>query len=211
MKTIRLTSLLCAMSIAGMAAPSQAQTVLTTHRLSEALASEAAAAAVASCAKQGYKVTASIIDADGVVQAMLRGDGASMTTLGAARDKAYTAIMLGAPRNEDRAPRSPSAWAPMPRPAVSPAAAHSAVAGRGGDQGRRRGGRRHRGRRRAGRQSRRSVRQGRARQDRRPAQVSGSNALRTRLAVREEVDLQARKREANRHARAFTPASPQTD
>jgi uncharacterized protein GlcG (DUF336 family) len=32
---------------------------------------------------------------------MLRGDGASMTTPGAARDKAYTAIMLGAPRNED--------------------------------------------------------------------------------------------------------------
>jgi uncharacterized protein GlcG (DUF336 family) len=32
---------------------------------------------------------------------MLRGDGASMTTLGAARDKAYTVLMLGAPRNED--------------------------------------------------------------------------------------------------------------
>jgi len=32
---------------------------------------------------------------------MLRGDGASMTTLGAARDKAYTVFMLGAPRNED--------------------------------------------------------------------------------------------------------------
>jgi uncharacterized protein GlcG (DUF336 family) len=36
-----------------------------------------------------------------VVQAMLRGDGASMTTPGAARDKAYTALMLGASRNED--------------------------------------------------------------------------------------------------------------
>jgi uncharacterized protein GlcG (DUF336 family) len=57
--------------------------------------------AVAACAKQGYKVTATIIDADGVTQATLRGDGASMTTLGAARDKAYTVFMLGAPRNED--------------------------------------------------------------------------------------------------------------
>ena len=32
---------------------------------------------------------------------MLRGDGALMTPPGAARDKAYTAIMLGASRNED--------------------------------------------------------------------------------------------------------------
>ena len=101
MKTMRLTSLLCIVSIGAFAAPAHAQSVLTTHRLPAALASEAAAAAVESCAKQGYKVTASIIDTDGVVQAMLRGDGASMTTPGAARDKAYTAIMLGAPRNED--------------------------------------------------------------------------------------------------------------
>jgi uncharacterized protein GlcG (DUF336 family) len=57
-----------------------AQDVLTAHRLSAALAAEAVAEAVASCAKQGYKVTAAIVDDDGVVQAMLRGDGASMTT-----------------------------------------------------------------------------------------------------------------------------------
>jgi uncharacterized protein GlcG (DUF336 family) len=92
---------LSAVAIAGFAAPAAAQNVLTTHRLSAALASEAVAAAVAACAKQGYKVTAAVVDADGVEQAVLRGDGASMTTLPAARDKAYTAFMLGAPRNED--------------------------------------------------------------------------------------------------------------
>jgi uncharacterized protein GlcG (DUF336 family) len=75
--------------------------VLTTHRLSAGLAAEAVAEAVATCAKQGYKVTATIVDADGVTQATLRGDGASMTTLGASRDKAYTVLMLGAQRNED--------------------------------------------------------------------------------------------------------------
>jgi uncharacterized protein GlcG (DUF336 family) len=32
---------------------------------------------------------------------MLRGDGAMMTTLDASRDKAYTALVLGTPRNED--------------------------------------------------------------------------------------------------------------
>ena len=101
MKNIRVTSLICAVLIATFAAPAQAQTVLTVHRLPAALASEAAAAAVASCAGKGYRVTASIIDTDGVLQTMLRGDGASMTTPGAARDKAYTALMLGGPRNED--------------------------------------------------------------------------------------------------------------
>jgi uncharacterized protein GlcG (DUF336 family) len=81
--------------------PGLAQDVLTTHRLSAALAAEAVGEAVAACAKQGYHITAAIIDPDGVEQAVLRGDGASMTTLDAARDKAYTVLMLGAPRNED--------------------------------------------------------------------------------------------------------------
>jgi uncharacterized protein GlcG (DUF336 family) len=81
--------------------PVRAQDVLTTHRLSAALAAEAVGEAVAACAKQGYKVTAAVVDADGITQALLRGDGASMTTLSAARDKAYTVLMLGASRNED--------------------------------------------------------------------------------------------------------------
>ena len=75
--------------------------MLTTHRLSAALAAEAVDEAVAACAKQGYHVTAAVVDTDGVTQALLRGDDASMTTLGAARDKAYTVLMLGGPRNED--------------------------------------------------------------------------------------------------------------
>ena len=83
-----------------LAAPACADDVLTTHRLGAALAAEAVSEAVAACAKQGYKVTAAIIDTDGVDQALLRGDGAMMTTLDASRDKAYTALMLGAPRGE---------------------------------------------------------------------------------------------------------------
>ena len=79
----------------------RAEDVITLHRLSAALASEAVTEAVASCAKQGYKITATVVDSDGVTQAMLRGNGASMTTIGAAHDKAYTVFMLGAPRNED--------------------------------------------------------------------------------------------------------------
>jgi len=80
-------------------APASAEDVVTAHRLSAGLASEAVTEAVAACAKQGYKITAAIVDYDGVEQALLRGDGAMMTTIDAARDKAYTALTLG--RNDN--------------------------------------------------------------------------------------------------------------
>jgi uncharacterized protein GlcG (DUF336 family) len=85
----------------GAAAPAAAQDVLTTHRLSAALASEAVTEAVATCTKQGYRVAATIIDTDGVTQAMLRGDGAALIAVNSSYDKAYTVIMIGATRNED--------------------------------------------------------------------------------------------------------------
>jgi uncharacterized protein GlcG (DUF336 family) len=85
----------------GAATLAAAQDVLTTHRLSGALASEAVTEAVATCAKQGYPVAATIIDTDGVTQAMLRGDGAGLIAVNSSYDKAYTVLMLGAARNED--------------------------------------------------------------------------------------------------------------
>ena len=87
--------------VAAIAGPGQAENTITTHRLSAGLAAEAMTEAVAACAKQGYKITATIVDSDGVAQAMLRGDGATMTAVDASHDKAYTALMLGASRNED--------------------------------------------------------------------------------------------------------------
>ncbi len=87
--------------IGALTLPAGAQGVLATHRLSAALASEAVAEAVATCTRQGYKVTATILDSDGVAQATLRGDGASILTIDAAYDKAYTVFMLGEARNED--------------------------------------------------------------------------------------------------------------
>lgn len=83
------------------AAPVAAQDVLTMHRLSAALASEAVTEAVATCGKQGYRVAATIIDTDGVTQAMLRGDGAGLIAVNSSYDKAYTVIMIGATSNED--------------------------------------------------------------------------------------------------------------
>ena len=66
------------------------QTV-TTHRIPAALALEAVGEAVAACARQGYNETAVLVDADGVRQAVLRGDRAGAHTLDSAYDKAYTA------------------------------------------------------------------------------------------------------------------------
>jgi uncharacterized protein GlcG (DUF336 family) len=68
-----------------------ADDVLITHRLSAALAGEAVSAAVSSCASQGYAETVVLVDADGVRQALLRGDRAGSHSLDSANDKAYTA------------------------------------------------------------------------------------------------------------------------
>ena len=102
MKNKLVTRLICASAIAvALTAPSRAQGVITTHRLSAALAAEAVTEAVTACTKQGYHIAATIIDTDGVEQAALRGDGAGMVAVLTAYDKAYTVIMLGATRNED--------------------------------------------------------------------------------------------------------------
>jgi uncharacterized protein GlcG (DUF336 family) len=65
--------------------------LLPTRRISAEAANQAVAEAVASCAKQGYNETAVLVDADGVRQAVLRGDRAGNHTLDSAFDKAYTA------------------------------------------------------------------------------------------------------------------------
>jgi uncharacterized protein GlcG (DUF336 family) len=67
-----------------------AQGLQTTHRMTAEIANRVAVAAVASCAKQGYAETAVVVDADGVRQAVLRGDKAGSHTLDSAFDKAYT-------------------------------------------------------------------------------------------------------------------------
>jgi uncharacterized protein GlcG (DUF336 family) len=71
--------------------PGHAEGLLPTHRIPAELASQAAAEAVASCAKQGYSETAVVVDADGVRQALLRGARAGSHSLDSAYDKAYTA------------------------------------------------------------------------------------------------------------------------
>ena len=70
---------------------SLAQT-LQTHRIPAAVAIEAATETVSACAKQGYRETAVVVDADGATIVALHGDGAGIHSLDSAHDKAYTAV-----------------------------------------------------------------------------------------------------------------------
>ena len=79
---------------ATVAAEAHAQGLVTTQKLSAALANELAGDSVANCAQKGYTVTAVVVDLDGVRQAMLRGDGAPIHTLDNAYYKAYSAASL---------------------------------------------------------------------------------------------------------------------
>lgn len=65
---------------------------LVTHRIPAMLAMEAVETAIASCTKQGYGVTATVIDSDAQRIAMLRGDTAGVHTFEASWGKAYTAV-----------------------------------------------------------------------------------------------------------------------
>ncbi|WP_133650974.1 GlcG/HbpS family heme-binding protein [Paraburkholderia flava] len=74
--------------------PAFAVDLVLNHRISAALANEAVAAVVSTCAVRGYTESATLVDIDGVPEATLRGDGAGVHTQESASDKAYTSVSL---------------------------------------------------------------------------------------------------------------------
>src|SRR2546430_17634794 len=95
--------------VAGAAATGvQAQGLVTTHKLSAALANELVGDSVAICAKNGYKVGAVVVDLDGVRPAVLRGDGAPIHPMDNAYYKAYTIASLGLSGKEERTKQIPA-------------------------------------------------------------------------------------------------------
>ena len=78
-----------------------AQGLISTQKLSAPLANELVGESVAICAQKGYKVTAVVVDLDGVRQALLRGNGAPIHTLDNAFFKAYSAASPTLSRKED--------------------------------------------------------------------------------------------------------------
>jgi uncharacterized protein GlcG (DUF336 family) len=103
---LRASMKLTAVALAGLAAgatgnPADAQGLITTQKLSAALANELVGEAVAACAQKKYAVIAVVVDLDGVRQALLRGDGAPIHSMDNAFYKAYSAASLTLSRNED--------------------------------------------------------------------------------------------------------------
>src|SRR5213082_2584098 len=96
MSRILIAAIACALG-----ATAQAQGLVTTHKLSAALANELVGESVAQCAKNGYKVVSVVVDLDGVRQALLRGDGAPIHSMDNAYYKAYTVASLGLSRKEE--------------------------------------------------------------------------------------------------------------
>ena len=99
----RFSAGLFALTLVAAAAPSDihAQGLITTQKLSAALANELVGQAVAACAQKNIAVVAVVVDLDGVRQAMLRGDGAAIHTVDSAYYKAYSAASLTLARKEE--------------------------------------------------------------------------------------------------------------
>ncbi len=89
-------------------ATAQAQ-VRSEKNISLALASEAAMAAVESCAKSGYNVAAVVVDRAGQIKAGVRGDNTGPHAFDTSRRKAYTSLTF---RNESL--KLMEAWAKNP-------------------------------------------------------------------------------------------------
>jgi uncharacterized protein GlcG (DUF336 family) len=87
-------------AFAGPCETAGAEGLLNLQRLSATLANQLVGDAVASCAQQGYAVTATVVDLDGVRQAVLRGNGAPIHTVDLSFYKAYSAASLTLARKE---------------------------------------------------------------------------------------------------------------
>lgn len=72
-----------------------------TPVLSSQIALQAAEAAIAACRQEGYGVTATVVNPEGNVLVVVRGDGALVHTLETSFNKAYSAVTLATNHNLD--------------------------------------------------------------------------------------------------------------
>ena len=79
---------------AAAAAAAPADGVLTRHELSAAMAQKIAAVAVLECRRLGFRTTISVVDASGMLKALVRDDGTAPHTVDLSKAKAYTAVTL---------------------------------------------------------------------------------------------------------------------
>ena len=88
-------AVLCTAALTGSAHAQPSQTAQYHYALPLSLAAEAATEAIRVCAQNGYRVSATVVDMDGVPQVALRGDGATVHTGESSFEKAFTVVTLG--------------------------------------------------------------------------------------------------------------------
>ncbi|MBE9202229.1 heme-binding protein [Synechocystis salina LEGE 06099] len=91
----------------------------TYYQLPVALAVDAAMEAVNSCQGDGYNVTATVVNHEGLVQAVVRGDGATPHTIENSLYKAFTVITLGPITKQDSTQAIAEKMTPAPLPVGS--------------------------------------------------------------------------------------------
>lgn len=69
-----------------------AQGLVTQRALSTQMAQDVAQGALEKCREQGYHVSVTVVDADGLLKAFVRDDGAGPHTIDLSKKKAYTAV-----------------------------------------------------------------------------------------------------------------------
>nr|WP_315182887.1 heme-binding protein [uncultured Albidiferax sp.] len=87
---MKKTTNLAVLALLCLAGTANAQAVRTERNMSLDLANQIAASAVATCASNGYAVSATVVDRAGGVRAVQRADNAGPHTLGASQQKAFT-------------------------------------------------------------------------------------------------------------------------
>jgi len=118
---VRLGSGLATLMGVLMGAPSaHGQGIIIHHELSAATAIQMAQTAMDTCAKNGYRVTVTIVDRQGETLLQVRGDNANPHTVENSRRKAYTARTFGISSAEfaERAKADPWRWQQTTLPGI---------------------------------------------------------------------------------------------
>jgi uncharacterized protein GlcG (DUF336 family) len=84
-----------ALALAASTSTASAQVQVSGKLLPLELAETAANAAIRSCEASGYRISVSVVDAEGVERVALRGDRSTIHTRETAFKKAYTIVTLG--------------------------------------------------------------------------------------------------------------------
>ena len=101
----------------------------TYYQLPISLAVEAAMEAVNTCQQDGYNVTATVVNREGLVQAVIRGDDATPHTIENSFYKAFTMITLGPITGQDSTGAIAQKMTPAPLPVGSVPLAPNPITG----------------------------------------------------------------------------------